>query len=102
MKFNKTTTNHLYNLAYESELEYGTVFDVMGRIDFEHDNYAYSLTRKYTYKKGLDESEKIGEDLSLQKMDDDYNWKRVDRPMETIEKLLRRTIKYHCISIKIF
>lgn len=88
VKFNKTTTNHLYNLAYESELEYGTVFDVMGRIDFEHDNYAYSLTRKYTYKKGLDESEKIGEDLSLQKMDDDYNWKRVDRPMETIEKLL--------------
>lgn len=88
VKFNKTTTDHLYNLAFEKEQEYGTVFDVMGRIDFEHDGSQYSITRKYTYKKGLDDSEKIGEDLSLQKMDEDYNWKRVDRPIETIEKLL--------------
>ena len=88
VKFNKTTTDHLYNLAFESEQEYGTVFDVMGRIDFEHDGSMYSITRKYTYKKGLDDSEKIGEELSLQKRDEDYNWKRVDRPVETIEKLL--------------
>lgn len=88
VKFNKTTTDHLYNLAFESEQEYGTIFDVMGRIDFEHDGSLYSLTRKHTYKKGLDDSEKIGEELSLQKRDEDYNWKRVDRPMETIEKLL--------------
>lgn len=88
VKFNKTTTDHLYNLAFESEQEYGAIFDVMGRIDFEHDESLYSLTRKYTYKKGLDDSEKIGEELSLQKRDEDYNWKRVDRPMETIEKLL--------------
>lgn len=88
VKFNKTTTDHLYNLAFESEQEYGTVFDVMGRIDFEHDGSVYSITRNYTYKKGLDDSEKIGEELSLQKRDEDYNWKRVDRPVETIEKLL--------------
>lgn len=88
VKFNKTTTDHLYNLAFESRQEYGVVFDVMGRIDFEHDGSMYSLTRKYTYKKGLDDSEKIGEDVSLQKRDEDFNWKRVDRPMETIEKLL--------------
>ena len=88
VKFNKTTTDHLYNLAFEREQSYGNVFDVMGRIDFEHDNIMYSITRKYTYKKGLDESEKIGEELSLQKRDEDYNWKRVDRPVETIEKLL--------------
>lgn len=88
VKFNKTTTDHLYNLASESEQEYGSVFDVMGRIDFEHDGSLYSLTRKYTYRKGLDDSEKIGEDLSLQKRDEDYNWKRVDRPVETIEKML--------------
>ena len=36
VKFNKTTTDHLYNLAFESEQEYGKVFDVMGRIDFEY------------------------------------------------------------------
>lgn len=88
VKFNKTATVHLYNLAFESQQEYGVVFDVMGRIDFEHDGSMYSLTRKYTYKKGLDDSEKIGEDVSLQKRDEDFNWKRVDRPMETVEKLL--------------
>lgn len=88
VKFNKTTTNHLYNLAYESELSYGKVFNVMGRIDFEHAGSEYSLTRTYTYKKGVDDSEKIGENLSLQKMDDDYNWKRVEKPEETIEKVL--------------
>lgn len=88
VKFNKTTTDHLYNLAFEADQDYGTAFDVMGRIDFEHDREQYSLTRKFTYKKGLDDSEKIGEEVSLQKMDDDYNWKRVDRPQETIEKLL--------------
>lgn len=88
VKFNKTTTDHLYNLAYESDLPYGQVFNVWGRIDFEHAGSEYSLTRTYTYKKGVDDSEKIGEDLSLQKMDDDYNWKRTEKPEETIEKML--------------
>lgn len=88
VKFNKTTTDHLYNLAYESDLPYGQVFNVWGRIDFEHAGMEYSLTRTYTYKKGVDDSEKIGEDLSLQKMDDDYNWKRVEKPEETMEKML--------------
>lgn len=88
VKFNKTTTDHLYNLAYENELDYGQVFNVWGRIDFEHSGSEFSLTRTYSYKKGVDDSEKIGEDLSLQKMDDDYNWKRVDKPEESIEKML--------------
>lgn len=88
VRFNKTTTDHLYNLAYENELSYGQVFNVMGRLDFEHAGNEYSLTRIYTYKKGIDDSEKIGEDLSLQKMDEDYNWKRVEKPEETIEKML--------------
>lgn len=88
VRFNKTTTDHLYNLAYESELPYGQVFNVMGRIDFEHAGNEYSLTRTYTYKKSVDDSEKIGEDLSLQKMDNDYNWKRIEKPEETIEKML--------------
>lgn len=88
VKFNKTTTDRLYNLAYESELAYGQGFEVWGRIDFEHMGSEYSITRTYTYKKGIDDSEKIGEELSLQKMDDDYNWKRVEKPEETIEKML--------------
>jgi len=88
VKFNKTTTDHLYNLAFEAEKRFGESFEVMGRIDFEHDNEDYSITRKYVYKKGIDDSEKVGEDFSLQKKDSDYNWKKVDRPQETIEKLL--------------
>lgn len=88
VKFNKTTNDHLYNLAFEAEKEYGEVFEVLGRIDFEHNKEEFSLTRKNTYRKGLDDSEKISEEVSLQKMDDDYNWKRVDNPQEMIEKLL--------------
>jgi DNA sulfur modification protein DndD len=60
----------------------------MGCIDFEHDGAEYSLRRTYTYRKGVDEAEKIGEDMSLSKMDEDYNWRRVDRPRDVIEKLL--------------
>lgn len=86
--FNKTTTNRLYNLKYENERSFADTFNVMGRIDFKHDGREYSLTRTYTYKKGLDDSEKIAEDLSLNMMDEDNNWKRVDKPKDTIEKLL--------------
>ena len=86
--FNKTTTDRLYNLQFESDQPYGSIFDVMGRIDFEHDGIQYSLTRTYKYKKGIDDSEKIGEDFSLNQRDEDFNWKRVDRPKEIIEKML--------------
>lgn len=86
--FNKTTTDRLYNLQYESECSFGDTFQVMGCIDFEHDGSEYSLRRTYTYRKGVDEAEKIGEDMSLSKMDEDYNWRRVDRPRDVIEKLL--------------
>ena len=82
--FNKTTTDRLYNLQFESEQPFGSTFEVMGRIDFEHNNEPYTLTRTYTYKKGLNDSEKIAEDLSLNKMDQDHNWKRLDRPKEVI------------------
>lgn len=86
--FNKTTTDRLYNLQYESERSFGDTFQVMGSVDFEHDGAQYSLRRTYTYRKGLADSEKIAEDFSLSKMDEDFNWRRLDRPKETIEKLL--------------
>ncbi|WP_069679915.1 AAA family ATPase [Clostridium taeniosporum] len=86
--FNKTTSDYLYNLEFESNLEYGNSFEVMGRIDFEHNSNHYSLTRKYTYRKELDYSKKLGEEISLIRMDEDNNWKKIDRPSEIIEKLL--------------
>ena len=54
--FNKTTTDRLYNLQYESECSFGDTFQVMGGIDFGHDGAQYSLRRTYTYRKGLVDS----------------------------------------------
>lgn len=86
--FNKTTSDTLYNLSFESEQAYNSTFQVMGRIDFEHMNEKYSLTRTITYRKELDSSSIINEELELNHLDSDDNWKRIDRPQETIEKLL--------------
>ncbi len=57
-------------------------------IDFEHDGKQYSVRRTFTYKKGLSESVKIADDFSVSMMDEDNNWRRMDKPKETIEKLL--------------
>ena len=86
--FNKTTTDRLYNLQYESECSFGDTFQVMGCIDFEHSGIRYSLKRTYTYKKGLTDSEKIAEDVVLNYMNEDHDWRRIDKSKETIEKLL--------------
>ena len=86
--FNKTTTDRLYNLKYESECSLGDIFEVMGRIDFIHDNREYSLTRTIQYKKNVTDSEKLNEDFTLNMMNDDNDWRRVERPKEVVEKLL--------------
>ena len=88
IKFNKTATDRLYNLAMESEQPYGAEFNVMGRVDFEHDGINYSITRTVTYKKGISDSAVVKEDFSLQQQNDNYDWLRVDRPTEKIEKML--------------
>jgi len=88
VNFNKTTTDRLYNLQMEREAPFGSTFDVFGCIDFEHEGRQYSIRRIYTYKKELNDSTKIGDDFSVSFMDDDNNWRRLDKPRETIEKLL--------------
>ena len=77
VQFNRTATQHLYNLSFESEQEYGTVFRVWGCIEFEHEGHRYALSRTNKYKKAINDSELIGEEVSLQREDDDYNWNRV-------------------------
>lgn len=86
--FNKTTSDTLYNLNFESEQPYNSTFKVMGRVDFEHMSTRYSLTRTITYRKEIDSSSKINEELELNHLDSDDNWRRIERPQETIEKLL--------------
>ena len=61
--FNKTTTDRLYNHQYESEAALGEEFPVLGCIDFEHEGKKYSARRMYTYKKGLQESEEMADEL---------------------------------------
>lgn len=72
----------------ESEQPYGAEFNVMGRVDFEHDGINYSITRTVTYKKGISDSAVVKEDFSLQQQNENYDWLRVDRPTEKIEKML--------------
>ena len=79
VNFNKTATSRLYNLAFESEQPYGAEFDVMGRVDFEHDGVNYSITRTVTYKKGITDSSVVKEDFSLQQQNENHDWLRVDR-----------------------
>lgn len=88
VRFNKTTTDRLYNLQYEEELSLGEVFSVMGCIDFEHDGSKYSIRRTILYKKELYGSSKVSEDFVLSAMDEDHNWRRVTNPTETIERML--------------
>lgn len=86
--FNKTTSDELYNLELASKKKYGDVFDVYGCIDFEHEGQEYSLSRTAKYKMTVKTPEKISEEVNLTRMDNDYNWKPVDKPKEIIEKFL--------------
>lgn len=88
VNFNKTTSNKLYNLKMERDVSYGETFEVLGRIDFQHDGEEYSATRRYTYRKKLSDSEKIAEEFTLSKMNDDNDWKPLNQPSKAIEKLL--------------
>lgn len=88
--FNRTTSaDRLYNLKFEAEQEPGKEFEVMGRIDFSHANEDYSIRRTAVYCKNyIGESKFVREELDLMKKDEDNNWKKLDKPVDTIEKLL--------------
>ncbi len=86
--FNQTTTDKLYNLSFEEKLPINKEFQVLGRIDFEHDGVDYSISRVQVYKKGLRSSDKKSEDLTLLKMNSDYSYLQVQNPQDAIEKML--------------
>lgn len=86
--FNKTANDKLYNLVYERELDYGEEFSVWGSIDFECNDEFYSLRREWIYKKELNDSRKVSEDLSLMKKDSSNNWNTVDHPEIIIDEIL--------------
>lgn len=86
--FNKTTTGRLYNLELESKAGYNDRFTVYGCIEFDHDGRQYSLTRTAEYQKGLSGSTQISSNLDLMTMGSDNDWTRIDKPDDTIEKLI--------------
>lgn len=89
IKFNKTTTETLYNLSYGHEALPGSSFNVWGRMYFIHNEKKYILYRMATYEKSLlgDISYKK-DDFELWMTDDDTTQKKVDNPVEAMEQLL--------------
>lgn len=86
--FNKTASDKMYNLELERDTPFGKPIKVWATIEFEHDGDDYLLRREWIYKKGLDDTKKIGEDFSISKKDDDFNWNRLGSPDLVIEQLI--------------
>lgn len=87
--FNKTATDKLYNLELEQETTPGSEFEVMGRINFVHGSEDYTLRRTAYFEKDiLGNTRYLREEFELQKKDYDNNWKSIDTPVETIEKII--------------
>ena len=86
--FNKTASDKLYNLSRETEMEYGQEFNVWGSVDFIHVDEEYTLRREWTYKKELNSSRKIKEDLSLMKKDASNNWNAIADPNAVLNDII--------------
>ena len=67
VKFNKTTTNKLYNLDLEKNSIVNSQFSVFGSIDFEHENEIYSIRREWKYKKTLFDVSLLKQEFSILK-----------------------------------
>ena len=85
--FNNTTTDRLYNLAYEREQPLNAVFEVYGRIDFVDKDENYSIVRRRKYKKELIDSSVIQEELDVYKLIGN-DWKSLEEPQDIINKLI--------------
>lgn len=86
--FNKTASDKMYNLELEKELGFNSQFSVIGKMDFEHDGEDYSLRREWIYKKGVEESKRVKEEISLMKRSEFNDWNRLDRPETIVEEML--------------
>jgi len=86
--FNRTASDKMYNLELERDTPFGKPIKVWTTVEFEHDGHDYLLRREWTYKKGLDDTKKIGEDFSISQKDDDFSWNRLSDPDAVIEQLI--------------
>lgn len=88
VKFNKTTTNKLYNLDLEKNSIVNSQFSVFGSIDFEHENEIYSIRREWKYKKTLFDVSLLKQEFSISKKCPNADWKRINNPEEFVEQIL--------------
>lgn len=75
--FNKSSSDKLYNLEYESEQPINTTFSVIGDIEFEHEEKHYLLRREWQYQKKMASSINTNKRVTLSYKTDDYDWERV-------------------------
>jgi len=87
--FNKSSSDKLYNLEYESEQSINSSFSVIGDIEFEHEGRLYLLRREWQYQKKVSSSINTNKRVTLSYKTDDYDWERVPGDSSTfIEKVL--------------
>ena len=87
--FNKSSSDKLYNLEYESEQEINSSFSVIGEIEFEHEGKLYLLRREWQYQKKMSSSININKRVTLSYKTEDYDWERVPGDSSIfIEKIL--------------
>lgn len=87
--FNKSSSDKLYNLEYESEQPLNSTFSVIGEIEFEHEGKLYLLRREWVHRKKMASSIKINERVTLSYKTEDYDWERVPGDSSAfLEKLL--------------
>lgn len=88
VKFNKTTTDKLYNLDLEQNAPINTPFSVFGSIDFEHENETYSIRREWKYKKTMFDIILLSKEFTVSKKSPTSDWNRINNPEEFIEQVL--------------
>lgn len=87
--FNKSSSDKLYNLEYESEQPINSTFSVIGDIEFEHEGKMYLLRREWQYQKKMSSSINTNKRVTLSYKTDDYDWERVPGDSSSfIEKVL--------------
>ncbi|MGD9579254.1 MAG: AAA family ATPase, partial [Syntrophorhabdus sp.] len=87
--FNKSSSDKLYNLEYESEQPINSTFSVIGDIEFEHEGKLYLLRREWQYQKKMSSSINTNKRVTLSYKTEDYDWERVPGDSSAfIEKVL--------------
>ena len=87
VSFKDPSSDVLYNHQLKKEKDFGEKFRVLGRIDFEHDNINYSLTRVYEYRNDLNDASCISRTVNLQRQTVEGDWIEYDNPQEIVERV---------------